>query len=171
MAKEMAVVWSKPPPGSYKLNIDASFHSDGTGAAGVALRNHKGEAIAGMGCTLDNYLSVATAEATALLKGLEFLENLGTTSVCIESDSLQLIQACNGEVEIRSPYSAILSECFLKISIMQEISFEHCLRDANQVTHQLARNAFISKQYIVWEGDPPVFILSYVLNDVTLFDQ
>jgi ribonuclease HI len=145
MAKEKAVVWSKPPPGSYKLNIDASFHSDGTGAAGLVLQNHNGEAIACIGCTLDNLLSAATSDATALLKGLEFLENLDTTSVCIKSDSFELIQACNGEVEIRSPYSAILSECFLKISTMQEISFEHCLRDANQVAHQLARNDFISK--------------------------
>jgi hypothetical protein len=55
MAKEKVVVWwSKPPLNSYKLNIDASFHSDGTGAAGVVLRNHEGEAITGMACTLEN---------------------------------------------------------------------------------------------------------------------
>jgi ribonuclease HI len=47
----------------------------------------KGEVIAGMSCTLENVLSVATVEALALLRGLEFLEELGCSSVIIESDS------------------------------------------------------------------------------------
>jgi hypothetical protein len=37
MAKEKVCTWSKPSPESCKLNIDASFHSDGTGVAGVVL--------------------------------------------------------------------------------------------------------------------------------------
>ena len=46
--KVKEVSWSKPMPGSCKLNIDASFHVDGSGAAGAVLRNHKGEALAGI---------------------------------------------------------------------------------------------------------------------------
>jgi hypothetical protein len=42
----------------------------------------------------------------ALLKGLEFLEQLGCSLGCslvmVESDSLELIQACNGETEVWS---------------------------------------------------------------------
>jgi ribonuclease HI len=82
----------------------------------------------------------------ALLKGLEFLEKLGCSSVVVESDSLELIQACNGESEVWSPYDAILTECFVKTSNMFNISFKHCQRDANQVAHELARNSFQSKE-------------------------
>jgi hypothetical protein len=42
---------------------------------------------------------------------------------------------------------------------------------ANQVAHQLARNIFITKQYVIWDGDPQGFILPFVINDVTLFDN
>jgi hypothetical protein len=46
-AKQKNVAWSKPVQGSYKMNADASFFSDGFGAAGVVLRNCRGEAVAG----------------------------------------------------------------------------------------------------------------------------
>jgi hypothetical protein len=41
-AKQVLDSWVKPLAGTYKLNIDALFHSDGSGAAGVVLRDHKG---------------------------------------------------------------------------------------------------------------------------------
>ena len=113
-AKEKDINWVKPRPGSYKLNIDASYHVDGSGAVGVVLRNYKGEAIAGMAHPMDHIFSAATAEALALLKGLKFIEQLGDMPVTIESDSLEQIQACNGVIEVWSPYSAIMVESFVK---------------------------------------------------------
>jgi hypothetical protein len=81
---------------------------------------------------------------------LEFLEELGCSSVIIESDSLELIRV----VEVWSPYSAIMVECFLKASSMEEVLFQHCNRDANQVAHSLARHVYESKEKLVWNGDP-----------------
>ena len=47
-------------------------------------------------------IDVITAEAIALQRGLELLEDLGCQSVIVESDSLEIIQACNGVNEIYS---------------------------------------------------------------------
>jgi ribonuclease HI len=105
------------------LNIDASYVMNGTGTAGAVLRNAKGEVLGGMACPLDNLLSATTAEAYALLKGLEFLDRIGCSSCYVESDSLELIRACNGEVEINGPYSAILAYCFQMASEMTDIQF------------------------------------------------
>jgi replicative DNA helicase len=58
------VMWSIP-----KLNIDAAFHSDGSGAACVVLRGGKGEAVARMTCPLQNIISTTSTEATTPLKG------------------------------------------------------------------------------------------------------
>jgi ribonuclease HI len=102
----------KPARGKLNLNIDADFHANGSGAVGAVLRDHNSEALAGMACPVMNLLSPATVEATALLKGLEFLEQIGCSSVYIELDSLELVQACTGEIEVWSPYTAILVECF-----------------------------------------------------------
>jgi ribonuclease HI len=144
--------------GYYKMNTDASYFSTGSGAAGAVLRNSSGEAIAGCYCPLDNILSAATAEAIALLRGLELLEQLGCSKVIIESDSLERIHACNGTIEIWSPYSAILAECFLKASNIESVSFQHCPRKANQVAHNLAKFAYDTKQTFSWDGDPRVLL-------------
>jgi ribonuclease HI len=91
------------------LNFNATsrfFGTDPSGAARVVLRNCCGEAVAGRACPLENVLNAAAAEALALLRGLELLEQLGCASVVIESDSMELIHACNGEMEIWSPHSA-----------------------------------------------------------------
>jgi hypothetical protein len=104
-----------------------------------------------------------------MLRGFELLEKLGCTSCQVETDSLEIIKTCNGEVEINSPYAAILVECFQKDSDMTEISFTHFHREANQVAHDLANYAYRSNENQFWEGDTPSFILPYVMNDVTLF--
>jgi ribonuclease HI len=166
--EDKEIRWSKPPRGQRKLNIDAAYYHDGSGAAGMVLRNDKGEAIAGKACLLNNMMSAENAEATALLKGLEFLEQIGCSSAYIESDSLELIKACNGDIEIWSPYTAVLADCFQKASAMDLVFFQHCPRDANVVAHNLAKMAYDSRNGFGWDGRPPDFILSDVIRDVTM---
>jgi ribonuclease HI len=59
-----------------------------SGAAGAILRNSYGQAVAGASWELSNMLDATTAEAVALQKGLQFIEQLGCSPVIIESDSL-----------------------------------------------------------------------------------
>jgi hypothetical protein len=80
--------WLKLTRGKLKLNTDASYFADGSGAAGGVLRNDKGEVMAGYYCPLVNMLSPATAEATTMLRGFELLEKLGCTSCQVEMVSL-----------------------------------------------------------------------------------
>jgi hypothetical protein len=67
----------------------------------------------------------------------------------IESDYLELVEASNGVKEVWSPHSAILADCFQKASLMSEVSFQHCPREANQLAHELARHAFTSKESFI----------------------
>jgi hypothetical protein len=46
-AEQKEVIWNKPQLNVYKLNIDACYFLNGSGAAGAIIRNDKGEAIAG----------------------------------------------------------------------------------------------------------------------------
>jgi hypothetical protein len=105
----------------------------------------------------------------ALLKSLELIEQLGCAWVIVESNSLEPIQICNGTIEVWSPYSSIIVDCFTKANAISDISFQHCSRDANKVAHNLARNAYISKNSLVWDGDPTGFIINDVIEDVTIF--
>ena len=162
--------WEKPPHNTYKLNVDATFFPNGTGATGAVLRNEKGEAMAGgywpLGCVLD----AATAEAAALQKGMLLIERLGCSPTIIESDCLELCQAYNGVSEIWSPYTAILVDCFVRAARIGSITICHYSRESNSVAHKLARFAYDSKSSFVWDGDPPSFIIPDVIHDVTLFE-
>ena len=80
---------------------------------GAVLRNDRGEVIAGMASLVNNVLDAAAAESMALVRGLQFLQRLGCSSPIIESDSLELIQACNRKIEVWSPHVAILAESFM----------------------------------------------------------
>jgi hypothetical protein len=128
--------WTKPPRGHRKLNVDASYYPDRSESAGIVLRNNKGEVIAGKACLLNNMMSVLIVEAMALLRGLE------------------LIQACNGDTEVLSPYTVVLADCFQIASTMDLVIFEHYFRDANTVAHNLAKHTYKSKVSLVWDDSP-----------------
>ena len=162
------VTWSKPKAGTYKLNVDACFFPNGIGASGAVVRNDRCEALAGTGDVLNNLLDAATAEAIALKKGLTLVENLGCLPVIVESDSLELVDAFNGVIELSSPYTAILMECFLIASRIGRVNLQHCPREANLVAHNIARFVFNSNNSVFWDDDPPNFIVKDVINDVTI---
>jgi ribonuclease HI len=162
--------WKKPGIGFYKLNTDASYHDNGEGSVGMVLRNDRGEALAGYGCPISNVISAAAAEAQTVQQGLLFLEKLGVENVVLESDSLEIIQACRSETEVRSPYSAILADCFMHAQDFKSLSFDHCPREANMVAHHIAQVAYEGNSSFAWDGDPPDFIRSLVLND-NCFEQ
>jgi hypothetical protein len=104
--------WTKPPPKTYKLNVDASFFSSGIGTAAAVIRNSKGEAIAGGAWPMANILDASTAEAMSLKIGLELLENIQCSPTIVESDNLEVVNACNGDIEMWTPNTAILMDCF-----------------------------------------------------------
>ena len=87
-------------------------------------------------------MDAAAAEAMALLRGLQFLKKLGCSSAIIESDSVELVQACNGEIEVWTSHAAILAEIVMKARMMDTVEFRHCMRDSNQVAHELAKQVY-----------------------------
>jgi ribonuclease HI len=85
---------------------------DGSGGVGAVVRNWNGEAIAGVCMPLKNLLDATTAEAKALHDGLNLTESLGCVPVIVESDSLEIVKAFTGTIQVWSPCSAILAYCF-----------------------------------------------------------
>jgi hypothetical protein len=92
-----------------------------------------------MACTPDNMLSASTTEAliSALARVGVSRTVWGCSLVTVELDSLELFQACNIVIKVWSPYSAILAECFMKVSLMVKVVFQHYQRNANLVVHWL----------------------------------
>jgi hypothetical protein len=97
------------------------------------LRNSKGGVLAGSYNPMNHMLSATSAEALALLKGLELLEILGCTKVIIKSDKVATKLS-----EVWSTYSETMAECFLKANSIDQVSLQHCYRDDNHECVDLA---------------------------------
>ena len=63
------------------------------------------------------------------------------------------------------PILGNLSQFFLKAGATEEVCFQFCLREANQVAHELAKYAYVSKECRSWEGDPSDSVKPFVIRD------
>ena len=100
--------------------------------------------MAGVVETIDHTVNAAAAEVMAICGGLQLVHQIGCSRVAVESDCLEVINACNDDSDILAPYSAILADCFQLAHNIPSISFEHCPREANYLAHFLARHVYDS---------------------------
>ena len=97
-------MWKKPPVNSYKKKSILLILIMAR-AQQLQCSDSRSEALAGASWLLSHLHDATTAEAIAIRQGLELVEGLGCQPVIVESDSLEVAQACNGVIEIRSPYT------------------------------------------------------------------
>jgi ribonuclease HI len=108
------------------------------------------------------------AEAYAMKEGLRLAHEKGCDKIIAESDSMETIESCTWVHQWSSEASAVYADCVdLAVSI-GEVSFRHCLREANMVAHSLAHECFKIQLDCNWVDEPPSFILQPLLNDVTI---
>ena len=67
--------------------------------------------------------------------------------------------------------NGLYDDCNILWCGFDNVSNEHCKREANQVAHKLVKAAFISSNSRTWVDEPPSFILSKLENDVILLSN
>jgi hypothetical protein len=67
--------------------------------------------------------------------------------------------------------AAVYDECKIVWGGFQDVAIKHTSREANQVVHELARQAIFLKETCIWDDDPPSFIVPLLVNDVTILNQ
>jgi ribonuclease HI len=160
--------WERPQPRQVKVNVGGSFYADSyTGAVGAVLRDYQGQLIAASCKFLPQVSSAAMAEALAMKEGLSLVVSKGCSQVIAEADSLETIQACTGQETWWTEPAAIFADCVDLASLIDGINFRHCPREVNRVAHVLARESFRNKITCTWDDDPPSFLLSSLIDDVT----
>jgi hypothetical protein len=65
----------------------------------------------------------------------------------------------------------IYDECVVLWQDFKSISMDHCNRDINRTTHNLASLAIQSKNSCIWIDETLSFIIEALVNDVTLFSN
>jgi len=88
-------------------------------------------------------------------------QHIGGNRLIVQSDYMEVVEIMgNGGFMANSP-AAIYDECNIAWSGFEEISIEHLSREANQVAHELARQAMLTKENYIWDDDPLVLLLIF----------
>ena len=114
------------------MNVDASFHHETfSGSTGVVIRDSYGVFIAAACSLLPHVPDAYTAEILAMKQCLMLANEMGLHSIQIESDSVEVINACSGQDRIWNEASAIYADCFILAGMIVSVQFSHCFREAN----------------------------------------
>lgn len=83
-------LWSPPPQGWLKLNVDAYFNTTGAGF-GFILRDHRGSLVSSGAGPLPGATAAEHAEAMAIWCSLELTRESQDDRILIETDCLHLV--------------------------------------------------------------------------------
>lgn len=138
------------------------YFYDGTRATTAILRNHLGDALAGSTTLIDHvhHCRGFGDERWIDVGGSSWLL-AGHIWIRLFRDHNTSLQRGIGDLE--------LAECFQFAFRIDSVSFAHCPREANKVSHCLARNSYDSDSVVFRDGDPPSFLLAELVHDVTVF--
>ena len=145
--------WKKPSEGRVMVNVDAAFDEDGgRGSMGSIIRDSNESFIAAAHSYVPHLIDAPMAEAYALKEGLMLAQQIGCNRLIVQSDCMEVVQIMSDSGFTANSAAPIYDECNLVWSGFQEISIEHCHREANQAAHLLASRAMQTKQKCVFDS-------------------
>lgn len=131
--------WAKPPNGWCKLNVDgAFFEADGTGGAGMVLRNQQGQVIFASCRYLTRCTCALEAELAACMEGVSLALEWSTAPFILETDCSTAADMISRAEVNRSPMASIVEETKRILGLGRDHRIVHVRREVNQVSHQLA---------------------------------
>lgn len=99
--KDSFTKWRPPRPSTVKVNTDAALNKDtGKGFAGIICRDHRGNVVTSLATHLFSP-NALVAEALALREAIHLCHLLKLPKSTLESDNLDFIETCRGNMVIR----------------------------------------------------------------------
>ena len=111
---------------------------------------------------------VSTVEAMAMRDGLNLANSLGFNRIEAESDSLSVVNYCQGQNQWWDAAAAIFAECIDTSTSIGKVIFLHCYCDAISVAHELAKFSFCNKSDDNLIDEHPRFLITQIVNDVII---
>ncbi|XP_019151030.1 PREDICTED: uncharacterized protein LOC109147828 [Ipomoea nil] len=131
-------VWSPPPAGYLKCNVDAAIFTNGAGV-GVVVRNEEGKFVAAYGAKLNCFNDPFMAETMAVKEALKWLKINHFNNVILETDCLNFCSAFNSVALNRSYVGLIVRQCRVLASDIGNFCVRHVNRSVNHLAHVLPR--------------------------------
>lgn len=146
--------WRPHLQGITKINSDTTFSKlTGFSFAGIIARNHDGSVATGV-TSKNRANSVLMAESLALRDAVSLARNLDLERVVFESDSLDLIKACRGELK-KHQIQNILKDIWQMKQDFLTCGFTWTPREGNEVAHTIAQMASSGSLPINWTWNCP----------------
>lgn len=159
--------WQKPPEGTLKCNVDASFYpGTATFSIGMAIRDCRGEFVEGRNMTLMSPDSVFEAECIGVREALSWImSRWDNCEIMLETDSLLTVEAVNGTKEFRLEVGHVVDHCQVMIQQFARVKVSHIRKQANRVAHGLARLP-CSVNCLTIYSSPPTHLVETLLFDM-----
>ena len=132
----------------------------------MVLRYHRGNIIFSACRFVCDCEDVLESEILAIKEGISLALQWSSLPIDVESDCLEVINTMQNGGSTTSGAAAIYSDCLVLVIGYTSITFVHCPREANSVSHDLARLARPSPS--LWGEEPPDFIVKGLVDDVTI---
>lgn len=164
--------WLLPPIGCIKFNVDGAVRRQ-TGIVGVGIvaRDYSGIILGTTSIPFPGLFSPRSAEALAFREALVLAANKGFSSIIVEGDSLEVVQALTQDGKTFSDCGSILSDCLELLPLFSSCSFKYVKRSCNRVAHSLAKKSLLGVRSETWGGPVPHFLSNLVLSDVRSSDR
>lgn len=98
------------------------------------------------------------AEALAVQHGLSVAAQIGLNSVLVESDVVEVIEACSGGQQWWDEAAAIYANCVDLGREIGRVKLQDCFREANNVAHEIAKDCYYSKIACNWVDEPEIHL-------------
>ena len=158
--------WVHPPPGVYKINVDASvFDGENHFSIGMVLRDHQGHFVRGRVCKSAGCVSVFEAELVGILEALIWSSTLPGYTVAVESDSQLCVKAIYSDLHNHLEAGNLVEHCRILLRSQVGVSVGFVKKQANTVAHVLARISCTLNSFIDLLS-PPYCVLATLLSDI-----
>lgn len=118
--------------------VGAFFHIDSNAGVGLILRDSEGKVLMAVIKKDTDVMEPLEIELIAILKGFQLCIPLGLQSLCIEIDSLILVQELTRSKLSNSMYENVV-EGIKQLKSILPCSIVHINRETNKSAHKLAR--------------------------------
>lgn len=138
--------WRPPQINNIKINSDAAYSQrKGKGAIGIVIRDYEGTCLTVVTKTI-SASSPLVAEAMGIREAMLLTSNLFISSAVFESDNLNVIEACRGNLQ-REEIRSILLDIKALRNHFQRCGFPWTPREGNEVAHCIAKMEDLGELY------------------------
>lgn len=159
-------VWTHPPHGFYKNNIDAtSFSESNLASFRMCIRDDHGVFVLGRSSWLHQRVPILEGEALGLLHAIEWVIDLEIDRFIFDMECKVVVDRLKVTTDDISELGVILSKCSSMLSLSAHFKVEFSRRLANRAAHNLAKGAPFKPNPFFYH-DAPTCITSIISNEM-----